>query len=191
MIFKGFYGFLVLVMASIQSNAEIQVENRIRLKQDEVSVRVIESEDGVSGIHAEFLVDTDRETIWAVLTDYPNFPKFLEGIEKVKVHSQTDQGATVEYWVKATPFNFQYVLNRKYDPPKYRLSWYRVSGDMKSIHGYWEIYDTEHPGQMHLVYESFVDIGSGVGRWAMQRASKKRTVTMADRLRAWVARNAE
>ena len=152
----------------------------------EVEVEAVKQPDGLSGVRASFAVSASRERIWDVLLDYANFPKIFPDIHTLRVLTQDQQGARLEYWVKAVLSKYHYVLYRHYDEPGRRLTWTRVAGDLKRVEGSWEIRETPRPAVQMLVYELYVDIG-GIMPAALVRAeAMRRTREMGERLRSWV-----
>ena len=156
------------------------------LGQGQVIVESVEDMKGIPGIRASFLVKAEREIIWATLIDYENFPKFFDGIDNMRVLDSDERGARVEFWVDAVVIDLNYILYRDYQHPGYLLTWKRESGDMKDIHGSWQILDTGIDGSKLLVYESFVDIGFSVVTWSIRLGAKKKAESMGHKLRDWI-----
>lgn len=152
----------------------------------EVAVEAVKQPGGLSGVRASFTVAASREHIWDVLLDYANFPKIFPDIHTLRVLTQDQQGAKLEYWIKAVLSKYHYVLYRHYAEPGRRLTWTRVSGDLKRLEGSWEIRETPRPDVQMLVYELYVDIG-GIMPAALVRAeAMRRTREMGERLRSWI-----
>jgi ribosome-associated toxin RatA of RatAB toxin-antitoxin module len=152
----------------------------------EVVLETVHKPDGIAGLRASFVVAAPRERIWTALTDYPNFPKMFPEIRTIHVLTQDAQGAQVAYEIKALFSKYHYVLQRHYADPGRRLTWQRVSGDLKRIEGSWEIRDTPRPAAQLIVYESYIDIG-GIVPMALVRSEAMRHVQeMGERLRLWI-----
>ena len=169
--------------ASGQQTAELDWE---QLERGTVIVEEVTSASGIPGVRASFLVKASRETIWSTLLDYENFPNFFEGINRMRVLTQDHDGAHVEFWVDAVLTDLHYVLYRHYVAPGHQLTWRRVSGDLKQIHGSWEILDTDNPDRKLLIYDSYVDIGFSLITWAIRQGAKSKAKEMGYRLREWV-----
>jgi hypothetical protein len=105
----------------------------------EVVVKTVKHPDGFPGLRTLFTVAAPRERIWAALIDYDNFSEIFPDIHKMRVLTQDDQGAQVEYWVNAVLTHYRYVLYRRYDEPGRRLTWTQITGDPKRLEGHWEI----------------------------------------------------
>jgi ribosome-associated toxin RatA of RatAB toxin-antitoxin module len=152
----------------------------------EVIVEAVKRPDGISGLRALFAVAAPRERIWAVLLDYANFPRIFPNIHNMRVLTHDQQGAQVEYWVNAVISKYHYVLYRHYDEPGRRLTWTRVTGDLKRMEGSWEIRDTPRSDVQMLVYESYIDIDSVVPKALLRMEAMRRAREMGERLRNWI-----
>lgn len=156
------------------------------LNRGKVIVEEVTTVSGVPGVRALFVVKASREAIWSTLLDYDNFPKFFQGIDDIKVLERNEDGARVEFWVDAVLTDLHYILYRDYAEPKYRLTWQRVAGDLKTIQGSWQILDTDNAEKKLLIYESYVDIGFSLITWAIRQGAKRKAATMGYRLRDWL-----
>src|SRR5215510_322675 len=151
----------------------------------DVVVEAVKRPDGLPGLRASFVIVAPRERIWAVLLDYANFLKIFPDIHAMRVLTQDQQGAQVEYWVNAVVSQYHYVLYRRYDEPGRRLTWTRVSGDLKRMEGSWEIRDTPRSDVQMLIYESYIDIGGVVPKALVRMEAMRKTRKMGERLRTW------
>lgn len=156
------------------------------LNRGEVLVEEVKTVSGVPGVRVLFVVKATREAIWSTLLDYDNFPKFFQGINDLKVLERNLDGAQVEFWIDAVLTDLHYILYRDYAEPKYRLTWQRIAGDLKTIQGSWEILDTDNADKKLLIYESYVDIGFSMITWAIRKGAKRKAATMGHRLRDWL-----
>ena len=160
--------------------------DRGALERGEVVVEEVESTLGIPGVRASFMVLASRETIWATLLDYDNFLKFFKGIDRIVVLEKDVDGASVEFWIDAVLMDLHYILYRHYVEPGHRLTWNRVSGDLKEIQGSWLILDTDDPAKKLLIYESYVDIGFSPVTWIIRQGAKTKAEEMGHRLRQWL-----
>jgi len=152
----------------------------------DVVVEAVKHPDGIPGVRALFAVAAPRERIWAVLLDYANLTKIFPDIHNMRVLTYDQQGAQVEYWVRAVMSKYHYVLYRHYDEPGRRLTWTRDSGDLKRMEGSWEIRDTPRSDVQMLVYESYIDIDSVVPKTLLRMEAMCKTREMGERLRNWI-----
>ena len=154
--------------------------------EGEILVESATSENGLEGVRAVFAVTASRERIWEVLTDYENFKNVFPRIEEMIVLEEDGTGATIEFWGDALVTDLHYVLRRSYVEPGYRLTWRRISGDLKRIEGSWRIVEGPEPGVYALVYESFIDVGFAIVTWIVRLGALNEARNMAARLRAWI-----
>lgn len=152
----------------------------------EVVVEAVQRPDGLPGLRASFAVVAPRERIWTVLLDYAHFPRIFPDIHAIRVLTNDQQGAQVEYWVKVLVSTYRYVLYRRYDEPGRRLTWTRVAGDLKRIEGSWEIHATPRSDVQMLVYESYLDIGGVVPKVLVRAEAMRKAREMSERLRHWI-----
>jgi ribosome-associated toxin RatA of RatAB toxin-antitoxin module len=152
----------------------------------EVVVKTVKHPDGFSGLRALFTVAAPRERIWAVLIDYANFPQMFPDIHKLRVLTQDDYGAQVEYWVNAMLTLYHYVLYRRYDEPGRRLTWTQITGDLKRLEGNWEIRNTPRSDVHLLIYESYVDIGGMLPAALVRMEARRKAHEMGERLWNWI-----
>lgn len=179
---------LVMALLLFAEFVPLQAQEGAALERGEVIIEDVTAPDGVPGLRVSFLVEASREAIWSVLVDYENFTRVFRGVDRLKVLEEDGHGARVEFWVDAVLKDLHYVLYREYVEPGRRLTWRRVSGDLKRIHGSWEILDTDDPDRQLLVYESYVDIGFYPLTWLIREGAMDRAEKMAQRLRDWLAR---
>jgi len=74
------------------------------------------------------VVDVEIGKIYDVLVDYAKYPDFVDGVNGVKVISQSDTNAKVEYSINMIK-NFKYVIDIKQERPTH-IVWTLDSGDL-------------------------------------------------------------
>jgi hypothetical protein len=174
-------GMLLVPAATIASGVDWDT-----LFAGEVVVKTVKHPDGFSGLRTLFTVAAPRERIWTVLVDYANYLKIFPDIQKIRVLTQDDQGAQVEYWVNGILSRYHYVLYRRYDEPGRRLTWAQITGDLKRLEGNWEIRDTPRANVHLLVSEAYVDIGGLLPAALMRMEATRKAYEMGERLRNWI-----
>jgi hypothetical protein len=157
------------------------------LFQGTVFVEAIENGAGLPGLRAMFVVPAPRERIWDVLLDYKNFPDIFAGIDKIQVLAHDAFGATIAFWIDAVVKKYHYVVYRHYEKPGWRLTWWRLSGDLQRLEGSWEIRDTPERGAHLLVYESYVQVGGILPLSLIRRVAMQKAREMGQGLRQWIA----
>ena len=83
----------------------------------------------------------------------------------------------------------QFVLYRHYEKPGYRLTWDRISGDLKIVNGSWDILDSPEIKKKLVIYTSYFKYGGMVPvrlsrNWAMREVQ-----TMGMNARRWIHDN--
>lgn len=152
----------------------------------DVLVEVIHRPDGVKGLRSLFTVEASRERIWSVLLDYEHFPQIFQGVKRLRVLESNAHGARLEYWIDAILSTYHYVALRRYPEPGHKVTWTRVSGDLKRLEGSWEIQDTSRPGVYMLAYESYIEVDSVIPEAMIRAEAIRRTREMGERLRQWI-----
>ena len=160
-----------------------------RLSEGEVIVEAIEDSSGLPGASAMFQIEGTRSQIWVMLNDYETFKQMYDDIDSVRVLKEDEKGATIEIWYNATIGKFHYVLHRNYEIPEYKLSWERVSGDLKVISGGWEILDAIDKKSKILIFESYVKTGGLIPPKLVRRISMNKAEKMGVRLPEWFYEN--
>jgi ribosome-associated toxin RatA of RatAB toxin-antitoxin module len=84
--------------------------------------------------------DAPIEKIYEVITNYENYPDFVDGCSGVNVLEFSEEGARVEFSLNLIK-KFKYILTLKHEKPN-RISWEFESGDIfKMNNGSWELTD--------------------------------------------------
>ena len=171
--------------------------DRATLERGELLVQLTAVEgSNVKRAVAVALVDAAPEAVFAVLTDYGNFTRFMPYCEKVEVRKTEADKSTV-YFSLDFPWPIgdrHYVLNltdRKQDvdgQPVYTSSWtYEPkSGNINDATGSWEVraYDAR---RSYVRYTVFTDPGGSIPNWANNAATEVAVPKVINGLRARVA----
>jgi len=177
-----FSDFQSAVWRSSDLNAFNWGSSKEKKDSNEVLIRVIENNRGVKGVMARFEVSASKEKIWAMLTDNDNIQNIYDNINKVKILSSDNKGAYIEYWLDTLAMETHYVLNYEYVKKYYSLKWHRVSGDMKTITGSWQI-KVIKKNKVQLTYKCFVVADGAFARfsnWAIERWAQDEAKKMVD-----------
>lgn len=101
------------------------------------------------------IVDVDINKLYDVIIDYANYADFVDGVSSIKVLSQTETSAKVEYSVNMIK-NFKYTLATTQLRPS-KVSWVLESGDLfKKNDGQWILKDLGG-GKTEVTYSLEVD----------------------------------
>ncbi|MDO9181144.1 MAG: SRPBCC family protein [Bacteriovorax sp.] len=101
------------------------------------------------------VVDVEINKLYDVLVDYAKYPDFVDGVNGIKVISQNENSAEVEYSINMIK-NFKYIIKIKQERPT-RLSWVLDSGDLfKKNDGEWKLKDLGN-GKTEVSYSLDLD----------------------------------
>lgn len=102
------------------------------------------------------IVDVDINKLYNVIADFAKYPEFVDGVSAIKVISQNDTEAKVEYSLNVIK-TFKYIINTKMERPN-RVSWVLDSGDIfKKNDGSWVLKDLGD-GKTEVTYSLEVDV---------------------------------
>jgi ribosome-associated toxin RatA of RatAB toxin-antitoxin module len=100
-------------------------------------------------------VDIDISKLYETIIDYAKYPDFVDGVSAIKVISQTEDSAKVEYSLNIIK-TFRYIVNTKQEKPT-RVSWTLDSGDLfKKNTGEWKLKDLGN-GKTEVTYSLDLD----------------------------------
>jgi len=100
-------------------------------------------------------VDIDINKLYDTIVDYAKYPEYVEGVNAIKVMSQNETSAKVEYSLNIIK-TFKYIINIKQEKPT-RISWTLDSGDLfKKNDGEWKLKDLGN-GKTEVTYSLDLD----------------------------------
>lgn len=133
----------ILTVLPVQTQAQLSnspvkqlpLSERIALKDEQPTIT------GKNGNYlAKILVKASPDVVWAVLTDYTNFPKFLPHLVSTKILAVNGNRQVVEQ-IDSRQF---FLINQRSRvstenilTAKKRIDFHLVDGDLKQIEGYW------------------------------------------------------
>jgi ribosome-associated toxin RatA of RatAB toxin-antitoxin module len=101
------------------------------------------------------VVDVEINKLYDTIVDYAKYPEFVDGVSGIKVLSQNDTSAKVEYSLNMIK-SFKYTINTKQERPT-RVSWTLDSGDLfKKNDGEWKLKDLGN-GKTEVTYSLDLD----------------------------------
>jgi ribosome-associated toxin RatA of RatAB toxin-antitoxin module len=101
------------------------------------------------------VVDVDINKLYNVLVDYAKYPEFVDGVSAIRVISQDEKSAKVEYSINMIK-SFKYIINIKNERPT-SVSWTLDSGDLfKKNDGAWKMKDLGN-GKTEVTYSLDMD----------------------------------
>lgn len=100
-------------------------------------------------------VDIEINKLYDTIVDYAKYPEYVDGVTAVRVLSQNETSAKVEYSLNIIK-TFKYTLNIKQEKPT-SISWTLDSGDLfKKNNGNWKLKDLGN-GKTEVTYSLDLD----------------------------------
>ena len=101
------------------------------------------------------IVDVDINKLYDIIIDYAKYPDFVDGVSAIKVLSQNETSAKVEYSLNIIK-SFKYIINTKMERPVH-VKWTLDSGDLfKKNDGEWKLKDLGN-GKTEVTYSLDID----------------------------------
>ena len=170
--------FVVLVWVAGIYSVNITTDDYARLMTGEIMVFDAVNQDGVDGVKVFFTVEGTKENIWQTITDYNHFNQIFGQIDMKVIH-EDENGARV----RASLFNYEYILYHKYVDHGKKMTWRRESGDLNVVSGSWVIESTADPKVQLVLYESYIDAGNRFGNWLAKWGRENRGADTAKKMR--------
>lgn len=155
--------------------------------EESILIEDVVSDQGVNGLRATFHLQASRDDIWTLLTDYGRFRETFEGIRRIEILDEDEQGARVRYEIKAWILTFDFTLQRDYVRPYELITWRRTGGDFRVISGAWMILPGPREDLHEIVYESYVDVGFLVPTKLVRNRAARELEKTVSRIRARLA----
>lgn len=84
--------------------------------------------------------DVPAEKMYKAITDYKNYPSFVDGMRSVEVQTESADGATVKFNLSLIK-EISYMIKLAHKPNQ-EVSWSLVTGDMMKVNnGKWTLKD--------------------------------------------------
>lgn len=100
-------------------------------------------------------VDIEINKLYETIIDYAKYPEYVDGVNAIKILSQNETSAKVEYSLNIIK-TFKYIVNTKQEKPN-RVSWSLDSGDLfKKNNGEWKLKDLGN-GKTEVTYSLDLD----------------------------------
>lgn len=109
----------------------------------------------MAGAKHTTVLDVPLDALWEVITDYENYPDFVEGCESVTITKKEGKNVWADYQVAMFGKKVNYTLKHT-ESPKKSLKWTMTEGEFfKSNDGGWDL--KEKGDQVEATYT--VDVG--------------------------------
>jgi coenzyme Q-binding protein COQ10 len=110
------------------------------------------------------LANAPPEKVWEVITDFDGYAKLMPDMSVAQVVGRGKDTATVHFTVTVLKVSLiaistQYTLKYKFNAPRRAdISW--VSGDVKNVNGYWELFPVDGGKKTVVIYAITSDLAS-------------------------------
>jgi ribosome-associated toxin RatA of RatAB toxin-antitoxin module len=85
----------------------------------------------------------DVDKVFSIISDFENYPKFMENIKTVKILDSTD-GESMSHWTAELDGRiFKYTERDVLKPEENRIEFELVEGDLKEYGGFWQLEKTD------------------------------------------------
>jgi ribosome-associated toxin RatA of RatAB toxin-antitoxin module len=109
-------------------------------------------------ISRKIMVKATPLECFKVISDFKNYPKFLEDIKKIKISKPKGKVCDVTYTLSFIR-EVTYTLRTTVDDKKLDISWEFVEGDyMRDNHGFWEFKEIRK-GETQVTYHIDIQFG--------------------------------
>ena len=113
-----------------------------------------------------------KEKLYSVITQYENYPKFVQGCQSVDVSRQSGGETRVVYSVSLMSKEVTYTLVHTEDPAEGKMNWSLIDSDFfKKNTGGWTIKELS-PGKTEIVYSLEVEFKVPVPGFILNRLIK-------------------
>jgi Polyketide cyclase / dehydrase and lipid transport len=130
-------------------------------------------------------IHANRETVWSLITSCPESLRMVPGLEGCDVleTAQDQSWQRIRHIMNYSWYvpKLTYVLRATYDPPS-KVSIERISGDLRTLRGSWEL---QNDGD-YTIAHYMVDLAPGfwVPKWIVRTALRKDLPKMLGALRS-------
>jgi ribosome-associated toxin RatA of RatAB toxin-antitoxin module len=101
-------------------------------------------------------VDAPEETVWAVITDFDMYPKWIDQLESCEVYEKKGDKIFANFVISTMMIEVGYYIEHTYSPGKGHLTWtldYSRESDLDDSTGYWLVYPSpDNPGKTRVEY---------------------------------------
>ena len=171
---------VIAVLAATPAAAlDLSPKARAALDRGRPYAEVTPDADGSSGlIRAAINIAAPPEVVWSVMTDCDLAPRMVANLKSCRVVDRDPQGRwDVREQISKMTFlpSIRSVFREDFEPPR-RMTFHRVSGDLKVLEGEWLL--TPHGDQTQVTYEARVAAPFSVPGW-VARLALRHDVPMA------------
>jgi uncharacterized membrane protein len=122
---------------------------------------------------ARLVINCPIESVWGLLTDYPNAPGVFKNLRKSEVLRTRGNIKSVRQLVSTanSPFKYDYVVEVREKEPN-SITWHRTGGSMKEVTGSWDLQPINDNRATLTTYKVFLDGGFFLPAWLLRMQMK-------------------
>jgi uncharacterized protein YndB with AHSA1/START domain len=164
-----------------------------RLAAGEVIVQAANAFDAAAprgSVRAAVRIPAPAETVWDVMTDCTQAPLYVPGLKRCRRIDGAPDGHWEDFehevrysWLLPA---VRYVFRAEYQRP-HRMSFHRISGDLKAEEGTWLLTQTPDGASTVVEYEVYLDPGFWIPQFLVARMLRKDVPAVLSGLRERVA----
>ena len=118
------------------------------------------------------LVKAPPAKVWAVITDYKNYPKMIPSVVEIEVISKKGDDLVIEMEIEVPGSNVEYKRHDRHFPPKRIEMWPEDDeGDITRGRWRWELVPYADGTQTILIYTVYYDVGES--SWILRQFLKE------------------
>ena len=159
-----------------------------QLKDGKILVNAQQSGEQSKGmVEATVLIYAPAEIIWKIMTDCPEAPTFVPGLQTCKVLDSGRNWEIIRHEVKWVWFfpRITYVFRADYQVNK-RIDFIKIKGDLREMKGSWRLYPLNKTNQTIVHYEVYLDPSFFIPQWLVKRSLMNDLPNLLDALRTKV-----
>jgi ribosome-associated toxin RatA of RatAB toxin-antitoxin module len=153
--------------------------------------RSTSSDDVSASSTAASLVPRPPREVWAVLTDFEHWPKFMPLLRETRVEKREGAALWVEQRFSVLLYPMRHTTVYHLDPGQGRLGWRLDPGaphDIAASEGHWELIAVEGGNATLVRYEAKMSAGRAVPEFLERMLRERSLGQMLDGLRSEVLR---
>jgi len=127
----------------------------------------------VDTVEATIIVDATPQEVFAVATNFEDYPKWAGGCQTAKIlEDGPDAPKLVQFYMGIFGLSMANTMQYKYEKP-YKMTWWVTEGGVKDLLGIYEFKQLAD-GRTHVTYKLRVDPGFPIPK--MMRTTASRTI---------------
>lgn len=166
----------------------LELCKKVTLKPgSEVVLKEAISPTGSKGVVACAYMDAPGDRVYAALTDYDSFPKWIDKVDKTETKWVEPTVAMVKYTLGTFFGDYIYTLRRVHVQDQ-SIEWVRTEGAFKEVAGRYDFLPSPSGAGSLFVTESFVDPGVAMPGFIEEYFRVKGLKRLVDDIRKETAR---